>query len=267
MKGSSAVANRASYWGNGMSVEQTRSTGKTVAEIWYAIEAHDNDVIRFREDHIDSFAVGDIWLVRGRDRDLVVDTGSGIICPAPLVEAVAGKPVTAVALNCYFDHAGGWHSFSDRACHPHDAPDLEDPNGEDASVSNYLNDTTMWSLPWEGYEVESFAMTPAKPTRLVEDGDTFDLGNRTLEVLHVPGRSPGGLAIWEAATGSLFTSDMLYDGSHGLAWPPCDPAAYCSSLRRMHELPVGCVYPGHYGIMSRQRMLELIDEQLADLGH
>jgi glyoxylase-like metal-dependent hydrolase (beta-lactamase superfamily II) len=174
-----------------MSVEQTRSTGKPVAEIWYAIDAHDNDVIRFREDHIDSFAVGDIWLVRGRDRDLVVDTGSGIISPAPLVEAVAGKPVTAVALNCYFDHAGGWHSFLDRACHPHDAPDLENPNVEDASVSNYLNDTTMWSLPWEGYEVESFAMTPAKPTRLVEDGDTFDLGNRTLEVLHVPGRSFG----------------------------------------------------------------------------
>ena len=34
---------------------------KPVAEVWYAIDVHDNDIIRFREDHIDSFAVGDIW--------------------------------------------------------------------------------------------------------------------------------------------------------------------------------------------------------------
>jgi len=58
-----------------------------------------------RESHIDPVAVGDIWIVRGRDRDLVIDTGSGMVAPAPLVEAIAGKPVTAVALNDYYDHA------------------------------------------------------------------------------------------------------------------------------------------------------------------
>lgn len=109
-------------------------------------------------------------------------------------------------------------------------------------------------------------MSPAAPTRLVEDGDRFELGNRTLEVLHVPGRSPGGLAIWESATGSLFTSDMLYDGDHGAAWPPDNPEAYCASIRRFRDLPVKRVYPGHYGLMERDRMRQVIDEQLAGLG-
>ncbi len=59
--------------------------------------------------------------------------------------------------------------------------------------------------------------------------------------------------------------DMLYDGDHGLAWPPDDAPAYCASLRRFRELPVKRVYPGHYGPMGRKRMLEVIDEQLADL--
>ena len=244
-----------------MQVEET----KPVAEIWFAIEALDHGIIRFREDHIDSYAVGDIWLVRGRDRDLAVDTGSGIVPPAPLVEAVAGKPVMAVALNSYYDHAGGWSSFSERACHPRDAPDLAGPTEESVGAGDYLNETTLWSLPWEGYDVGRFTMTAAEPTRLVEDGDTFELGDRTLKVLHVPGRSPGGLAIWEAGTGTLFTSDMLYDGDHGLAWPPPVPEAYCSSLRRVRELPVTRVCPGHYGVMNRRRMLEIIDEQLADL--
>jgi glyoxylase-like metal-dependent hydrolase (beta-lactamase superfamily II) len=247
--------------------DMTGAAGKPVAEMWYAIEAYDDAILRFREFNIDSFVVGDIWLVRGRDRDLAVDTGSGIVDPAPLVAAVAGRPVTAVASNSYYDHAGGWHTFPDRACHRLDAPALANPLAENNSVHDYLNEATLWALPREGYRVERYTMAPAHPTRLVEDGDTFDLGDRTLEVLHVPGRTLGGLAIWEAATGSLFTSDMLYDGDHGLAWPPDDPSAYCASLRRLRALPVRRVYPGHYGTMDRRRMLELIDGQLADLGH
>ncbi len=103
---------------------------KPVADLWFSIEPRDNNIILLRESHIDPYAVGDIWLVRGSKRDLVVDTGSGIVSPAPLVEAVAGKPVTAVALNCYYDHAGGWHNFSDRACHPLDAPKLAFPDAD-----------------------------------------------------------------------------------------------------------------------------------------
>ncbi|MFP6729635.1 MAG: MBL fold metallo-hydrolase [Alphaproteobacteria bacterium] len=248
-----------------MAIEKGLDSVKPIAEVWFSIEVCDNDIIRLRESHIDSYAVGDIWLVRGSERDLVVDTGSGIVPPAPLVQAIAQKPVTAVALNSYYDHAGGWNSFLDRACHPIDAPALNAPDREQADVSTYLNDTTLWSLPWEGYRVEDYVFIPATPSRLVEDGDIFDLGDRSLQVLHVPGRSSGGLALWEAATGSLFTSDMLYDGNHGPAWPPSDPESYCSSIRRMRKLPVKHVYPGHYGTMDGARMLEVIDEQLADL--
>jgi len=240
-------------------------TSRPVADPWFAISAFENDILLLRESGIDPYAVGDIWIVRGRDRDLVIDTGSGMVAPAPLVEAISGKPVSAVALNDSYDHAGGWHSFSDRACHPRDASTLEAFELEIAGVSDYLNDSTLWSLPAHGYELGDYSLTSAKPTRLVDEADTFELGNRSLQVMHVPGRTTGGLAIWEQATGSLFTSDMLYDGDHGLAWPPGDPVAYCTSLRRFQQLPVERVYAGHYGTMDRQRMLEVIDEQLIQL--
>ena len=242
-----------------------KMTGKAVAEVWYSIEPCADNILRFRESHIDTFAVGDIWLVRGSERDLAIDTGCGMVPSAPLIEAVAAKPVTAVALNCYYDHSGGWHGFSDRACHRLDAPELLSPDAEQAEVHRYLNDQTLWALPYQGYLLENYALTGAQPSRLVEDGDRFELGNRSLEVMHTAGRTPGGLVIWEAATGSLFTSDMLYDGRHGDAWPPPDPDAYCTSLRRMRALPVQCVYPGHYDKMDYSQMLEVIDRQLADL--
>ncbi len=239
---------------------------KPVAESWFSVELHDPGTIRFREHNIDSYAVGDFWLVRGQNEDLLVDCGSGIVSPAALVTAIAGKPCTVVALNSYYDHAGAWSAFSQRACHPLDAEALANPEEEAASVSDYLNDRTVWALPYAGYQVSDYRMTPAHPTLTVEDGDVFDLGDRQLEVLHMPGRSPGGLAIWEESTGSLFTSDMMYDGDHGLAWPPAEPVKYCDSLRRMKTLPVDRVFPGHYGPFGRKRLHQIIDAQLADLA-
>lgn len=249
---------------------QTRNEGqgmedKPVAETWFSVEVHEHDILRFREHNIDSYAVGDFWLVRGRDKGLLVDCGTGIVSPCPLVTAIAAKPYTVVALNSYYDHAGAWSGFPERACHPLDAKELAHPEEEMGSVSDYLNDETLWALPHEGYQVSEFKMVPAEPTRLVEEGDIFDLGDRQLDVFHMPGRSPGGLVIWEAETGSLFTSDMMYDGNHGLAWPPSEPEAYCNSIRRMRRLPVQRVFPGHYGPFEKRRLHQIIDGQLADL--
>ncbi|MEO1193503.1 MAG: MBL fold metallo-hydrolase [Pseudomonadota bacterium] len=242
------------------------ASDKPVAETWFSLEAYDPGILRFREHNIDSYAVGDFWLLRGGDRDLLIDTGSGIVSPEPLVRAIAGKPVTAVALNSYFDHAGGWHAFEERLCHALDAPDLANTEAEDSGAGTYLNDSTLWALPYAGYRVADFRMTSAAPTGLLADGDVLDLGSRRLEVMHVPGRSPGGLALWEEASGSLFTSDMLYDGDHGPSWPPPEPEAYAKSLHRFRALPLQRVFPGHYGPLSAERAGSLIQRQLHDIG-
>jgi len=237
-----------------------------VADFWFAVETAPAGVLRLREPHIDAYAVGDIWLVRGRERALAVDTGSGIAPSAPLVAAIADRPVAAIALNPYYDHAGGWPDFAERLCHPLDAPALADPTAENESLSAFLNEETLFAQPSADFDLAAYAMRPAAPTALVEEGDVIDLGGRRLEVLHAPGRSPGGLALWESATGALFTGDMLYDGPHGPAWPPDEPARYADSLRRFDALPVEILFPGHYGAMDATRMRRLIDRQLADLG-
>lgn len=250
------------HWGAG----DRQTANKPIAEFWYAVQPQPDAILRFNELHVNPYAVGDIWLIRGTVRDLVIDTGSGIVPPAPLVEAVSGKAVLAVALNCFYDHAGGWHSFADRACHRMDAPRLIDPTEESSLASHYLTDDSLWALPHADYSATEYRMAAAAPTWLLEDGDRIDLGNRLLQVLHTPGRSPGGIVLWEAETGSLFTSDMLYDGAHGTAWPPEEPSAYAASLMRLRALPVSRVYPGHYGPFDEARMRELIDEQLTALA-
>jgi len=201
----------------------TSPSQKPVAELWYSLQPIANDIVWLREVHVDPCVVGDIWLVRGSETELVVDTGSGIVPLAPVVDAISHKPVLAIALNHSYDHAGGWSGFPARACHPLDVAGLGNPTETPSLVSEYLTDESLTALPWSGYSTSEYRMVGAAPTQLVQDGDTIYLGDRCLEVIHTPGRGPGGIALWEADTGSLFTSDMLYDGRHGLAWPPDDP--------------------------------------------
>ena len=215
---------------------------------------------------MDPYSVGDSWLVRGAHTDLVIDTCSGIVPLAPIISAISDRRVLAVALNHSYDHAGGWYGFEERACHPLDASGLRHPTDDSSLVSTYLDDSRLSALPRAGYSTTEYRMHGAEPTQMLEEGDVIDLGGRTLQVMHVPGRTAGGIALWEAATGCLFTSDMLYDGPHGLAWPPDDPVQYAASIRRFRALPVSVVHGGHYGSFDRARMIEIIDRELADLA-
>lgn len=238
-----------------------------VAATWFDATRLDGNITRVREHHVDSYAIGDIWLIEGRDQSIAVDAGSGIAQPGPYVEGLVDSPVLAVALTCSYDHAGGWHTFQRRACHPLDADALADPSVENAEIHLYLTADRFAALPHADFTLEGFAMAGAHPTETLADHDTIDLGDRRLEVLHTPGRSPGGVSLWEAATGTLFSGEILYDGDHGPAWPPDDVPSYCTSLRRLRELPVQIVHPGHYGSFGGDRMRTLIDEQLADLSN
>ncbi|MBT5579850.1 MAG: MBL fold metallo-hydrolase [Acidimicrobiaceae bacterium] len=232
---------------------------------WHAVDVCEANILRVTEAYVDSYAVGDIWLVQGSDLDVAVDAGSGIVPAGPLIEAISRKPVLCIALTCSYDHAGGWHSFQQRACHRLDESSLADPVEENTEIADYLTDDMFRALPSKGFNPASHQMIGAAATRIVDDGEIIDLGTRSLEVLHTPGRSSGGVCVWEAATATLFTGEMLYDGSHGPAWPPSDSGAYCQSLRRIRRLPAETVHAGHYGSFGRARMIELIESQLADL--
>ena len=243
-----------------------QSITKPITEFWYGIKPVANNIVWLREIFVDNYSVGDSWLVRGSKVDLVVDTCSGIVPLAPVIESICTKPILAVALNDSYDHCGGWWGFENRACHPIDAKGLLNPSEQANSVSDYLDDDRLSALPHVGYTTNNYKLTGTKPTMLLADGDVIDLGDRILEVIHTPGRGLGGICLWESKTGTLFTSDMLYDGDHGLAWPPSEPEKYLDSLERLLALPVSTVHPGHYGSFDGERMRTIIKHQITNLN-
>jgi glyoxylase-like metal-dependent hydrolase (beta-lactamase superfamily II) len=248
------------------------SAERAVADCWYAIAICDDDIVQLREAWIDPYLTGDMWLVRGQDRDLLVDCGTGIVPPRPYVEAIARNPVIAVACNRWYDHAGGLHDFSERGCHHDDADLIVAPTADSSVASVYVSNEMFMALPHVGYSADSYRMVGAAPTILFEDGDLIDLGDRQIEIIHVPGMTPGSITLWEEATGSLFTSDTLFDdpspalrAKYRPISIPRDPqgrAARVANLKRLSALPVKTVYAGHFGRFRRNRMLDLIGAEI-----
>jgi hydroxyacylglutathione hydrolase len=84
-----------------------------------------------------------------------------------------------------------------------------------------------------------------EPDGFLEEGDSVEFGDETLQVLHTPGHSPGSVVF--ICDGRLFAGDLLFRGSIGRTdLPGGSPAEMERSLRRIMELDGDfLVYPGH----------------------
>lgn len=186
------------------------------------------------------------YLLNGQTRSLLIDTGLGIENIAEPVKKLAAGPVTAAATHIHWDHIGGHRYFPDFYAHEAELPWL---NGEfPLSIETVREMVLDRCDPPEGFDITRYEMFQGRPTRLLADGDTIDLGGRVVTALHTPGHSPGHLCFWEPARGYLFTGDLVYKDML-LAWyPSTDPAAYLASLEKIAALDAKRVFPAHHSL-------------------
>ncbi|HTS07391.1 MAG TPA: MBL fold metallo-hydrolase [Candidatus Eisenbacteria bacterium] len=68
------------------------------------------------------------------------------------------------------------------------------------------------------------------------DGETIDLGGRSLNVIATPGHTPDAISLLDRANGLLFTGDTYYPAPIWLFRPETDLDAYGRSIRRLAAL-------------------------------
>jgi len=248
-----------------------------IAERWFEFETLTDGITKIWEPHVIPLMQCNIWHVRGRDRDLIIDTGMGIASLEDAAKYLFGKRVTAVATHTHLDHVGSHHEFAERIAHPIEAQRLSAPAGR-ASLrrddypaeliqsferAGYeVGPLYITALPHEGYDLDSYRLLPAPVTGTVEEGDVIDLGDRHFEVLHLPGHSPGSIGLWEAATGVLFSGDAIYDGPLLDEGSDGDIPAYIRTMHRLAELPARVVHAGHDPSFGRERLQVLARQYL-----
>ncbi len=241
------------------------------SQSWYELSPLADGVTRIWEPHVRPFYRCNIWHLRGRDRDLLVDSGMGVVSLRRQVALLAERPVLSVASHTHFDHIGSHHEFADRAVHRAEAEIMAAPRRERTLADKYVRDAADADLftmrPPAPYRSDDYEVRAAPATRLLDDGDLIDLGDRHLRVMHLPGHSPGGIALWEAATGILFSGDTVYDGRLIDDAYHSDVDDYVRSMELLRRLPVRVVHGGHFASFGRERFIDLIDAYLAAKRH
>lgn len=235
-------------------------------ESWYATRAMGDGITWIYEPFIKEYYRCNIWHVRGRDRDLLIDSGMGVVSLREQVSALAQRPILAVASHTHFDHIGTHHEFADRAVHPAEADILAHPTRANTYADKYVADDSIFTaLPPGDWQALRYGVKAAPAQTLLEEGSRVDTGDRSFEVFHLPGHSDGSIALYERATETLFAGDVIYDGE--LAYDANNRAEmqqYVTSMKRLLNLPVRVVHGGHYPSFGQDRMRVIIQDFLGE---
>lgn len=83
----------------------------------------------------------------------------------------------------------------------------------------------------------------------LEDKDILSVGEYNLQLLMVPGHTPGNAMFWAKEQGILFSGDhVLFDITPNITqWESMEDSlgAYMASLKKFRDLPVRVTLPGH----------------------
>jgi len=195
---------------------------------------------------IDDHGGDNIYLVEGDEKALLIDTGTGVADLAGFVGIPAEKPLLVVNTHGHPDHVGGNFQFREVHAHPLDFPMTRQFSSREyhfETIQRVLDETPQFRslVLRDGLVFDATELLP------IEAGTRFDLGNRSLEVIPVPGHTEGSVCLLDAKNKLLFSGD----NNNVLVWLFLDASlpleTYLQSLEtldgRRDEFET--IFPGH----------------------
>lgn len=235
---------------------------------WFEVKTILPGVTRISEPFVHPMFSANMYHVSGRDVDLVIDTGMGLVPLRPVLPPSPGKPVLAVATHVHLDHVGGLHEFTERAGPAAEMADFETMSDEATFAHEFRTIANPVSrLPYAGWKAADYRIQPAPLGRALGEGDRVDLGDRSFAVLHLPGHSPGCLALLDERDGLLFSGDAIYDDELLDDLPCSDRQAYRETMRRLlSEVSISSGHGGHGPAFDEARMRQIARDYLERTG-
>jgi len=146
------------------------------------------------------------YLVEGDSRALLLDTLCGIGNLADYCRELTQLPITVANTHGHPDHAGGNFLFEEVFIHPADVDMMYEMSTvpEREAYVRMMQEKINEPMTWGPADV-----TQVRPIRCrsLQEGDSFDLGGRVLEVFEVPGHSLGSVCLLDRANRQLFAGD------------------------------------------------------------
>ena len=175
-------------------------------------------------------------LLVGDDKAVAIDGGIGIANLRKLYESITDKPIDFILTHTHWDHVGAASQWEKVGVHPVGETLLA--NDLSKLEQGFLN---MWknngnTFP-EWFDEEAYSIKPATFGWTLEEGDTFDLGNRKIHVYDTPGHSPCSISLYDEREKILVSGDLIRCEEYlFLQVPTAVLSDYAPSLRKLEKV-------------------------------
>jgi len=175
-----------------------------------------------------------MYIIEGSEKAMLIDTGTKCEKLDEVVRNITKKPLYVVLTHLHGDHAGNIETFAD--------------------IYYHSADTLLLSRlkPYKGN------------THFVKDGDIFDLGDKKIEVKHMPAHTPGSIVLIDRVNGNCFSGDAFGSGQVWLQlWPFSSMETYIQSCKKMEQLMnegISKIYCGHYPYVKKALDIQYIKD-------
>ena len=144
------------------------------------------------------------YLLAGAEKALLIDTGMTLKNAREIAEGLTDKPVELLNTHGDPDHIAGNAAFPRVYMHPAEEPNYRAFGGPGEIVP-------------------------------VRGGDVLELGQRALEVIELPGHTPGSIALLDRSRRALISGDPIQTGGIFMFGPARDLKQYYESLRALRK--------------------------------
>jgi glyoxylase-like metal-dependent hydrolase (beta-lactamase superfamily II) len=160
------------------------------------VHAYNKNLAIIRQNKCLNFEAPFIYLLFGKQKALLIDTGA--------TASAQTFPLRTTVENLLVEHYGAAQraQISLIVAHTHAHGDHRAADGQ---FTNQPNTTLVGTSQ---AAVMAFFGISSWPESIVD----YDLGERVLKVIPIPGHEPSSLAFYDAQTGILFSGDTLYPG-------------------------------------------------------
>jgi glyoxylase-like metal-dependent hydrolase (beta-lactamase superfamily II) len=201
-----------------------------ISDPWFEVYKPASNVFAIYEPHQSEEVIS--YLIVGKKRALLFDTGMGISDIKKVTAELTTLPIIVLNSHTHNDHVGDNWQFDAIYAMDTDFTRQNARGSREAAQAEIAPDQICGVLP-KGFDAKTYATRPWKITAYTHDGDRFDLGGRTIEIIATPGHTPDSISLIDRANGLLFTGDTYYPAPIWLFRPETDLDAYATSIRRL----------------------------------
>jgi glyoxylase-like metal-dependent hydrolase (beta-lactamase superfamily II) len=196
--------------------------------------------VKKRFDHV--YSISDCpaiysYLIVGSETAMLIDTGCGVGNMCKAVESITDKPYIVVNTHSHNDHVGANYQFDEIFIHPADLKLMIDLYTDTVYQEEFFDLFDEYGIRYfePKYKEDFLKAGPPKKIHDLYDGQTFDLGNLEIEVIHVPGHTPGSVAFLDKTNRLLFNGDVILRNTSLIHLTGMSVQTYIHSLKKLWD--------------------------------